>query len=255
MIAAAVLFVLLYRNYLGPMSVFFLLYQWKPARFQAAKNLEALPAPAQLKLEKKMTAVHAACDIAALAAIYLLHTQGYTQLYMDFGSRGAGYALFSFALLFVIQDAWFYFTHRAMHHSSIYRHVHFLHHKAKNTNPWSSWCVHPVENLVEAGLWPLVVLALPLHPLVLCAYLFASAFLIFNGHSGYEFNPDGYRSFRPLDWLGTATSHNLHHQAGKYNFGFYFRFWDYVLGTEHPNYIAALDAVKEKNFSWKKSLS
>jgi lathosterol oxidase len=250
-IAVATAFVFLYRNLLGPWSTYFLLYSWKPAAFAAAKNLEAAPAPAQLSLEKKMTAVHAGCDLVVIALLFGLHELGLTRIYTDFSERGLGYALLSFGLLFVIQDAWFYFTHRAFHHPALYGKVHALHHRAKNTNPWSSWCVHPVENAVEAGLWPLVVLLLPLHPLVLAAYLFTAAFLIFNGHSGYEFNPDGYRSFKPLHWLGTSTSHNLHHQSALYNFGFYFRFWDRVLGTEHPGYEAALDAVKAKRFSWK----
>ena len=56
------------------------------------------------------------------------------------------------------------------------------------------------------------------------------------GHCGYEIFPST-REGRPwFDWMTTVTHHDLHHAQAGWNFGFYFTFWDRLMGTEHPLY-------------------
>ena len=53
-------------------------------------------------------------------------------------------------------------------------------------------------------------------------------------------------AFAPGRWLGfnnTTTGHDLHHELGRDNYGFYFRWWDKLMGTEHPGYAAKFKAV------------
>ena len=41
------------------------------------------------------------------------------------------------AVLLLVHDGWFYFTHRAMHRSRVlYRHVHALHHRRRCPTAW-----------------------------------------------------------------------------------------------------------------------
>lgn len=39
----------------------------------------------------------------------------------------------------------FYWVHRLIHWKPLYKHVHYLHHKNVNPNPWSGMAMHPVE--------------------------------------------------------------------------------------------------------------
>jgi Delta7-sterol 5-desaturase len=47
-----------------------------------------------------------------------------------------------------------------------------------------------------------------------------------------------------LKWISTTTHHDLHHAGSfNHNFGFYFTWWDKMMGTEHPDYVATFDRV------------
>jgi len=41
-------------------------------------------------------------------------------------------------------------------------------------------------------------------------------------------------------------AHDLHHEHGRYNYGLYFRWWDKLMGTEHPDYRRKFEAVTER---------
>jgi sterol desaturase/sphingolipid hydroxylase (fatty acid hydroxylase superfamily) len=42
----------------------------------------------------------------------------------------------------------FYWVHRLIHWKPFYKHVHYLHHKNVNPNPWSGMAMHPVEIVI-----------------------------------------------------------------------------------------------------------
>lgn len=64
------------------------------------------------------------------------------------------------------------------------------------------------------------------------------------GHAGLELHARGWASHPVLKWISTTTHHDLHH-AGSFthNYGFYFTFWDKIMGTEHPRYVDIYDRV------------
>lgn len=47
-----------------------------------------------------------------------------------------------------MEDAWHYFAHRALHHKSIYKHIHKLHHEFSAPFGLAAEYAHPVEILV-----------------------------------------------------------------------------------------------------------
>ena len=63
------------------------------------------------------------------------------------------------------------------------------------------------------------------------------------GHAGAEVHPAAFGPGRWLGWATTTTHHDLHHEGGRYNYGLYFRWWDKLMGTEHPGYRAKFEAV------------
>lgn len=64
------------------------------------------------------------------------------------------YYFAAFPIMFVIHDTYFYWTHRIMHHKSVFNVMHLVHHKSTNPSPWAAYAFHPLEAIVEVGiLW------------------------------------------------------------------------------------------------------
>lgn len=209
-------------------------YRWR--RLRHLKIQLAWPAVKRLRGELMESASTALVFAAVGMGVFWAKEQGWTAIYTDLASYGYAYLLFSFVVLAVIHDAYFYWLHRLMHHSFWLRRIHGWHHRSFNPNPLTALAFHPLEALLEIAVVPLVALFLPLHPLVLL--LFASFSLFWNvvGHLGYELFPAGFTQHCLGRYFNTSTHHNLHHSNGRYNFGLYFNYWDQWLGTNHPDY-------------------
>jgi len=170
---------------------------------------------------------------------------GIFRIYDAVGERGWGYFAFSVVALVVLQDTYFYWTHRAMHHRWLFKRVHRVHHLSHNPSPWAAYAFAPGEALVQAAYVPLVALVLPVHTIAL--FVFLAFMMVRNvfGHLGVEMLPRGFTS----SWLRfstTTTHHALHHQRPSVNYGLYFTFWDRLMGTTHPRYEATFDEVASR---------
>jgi len=141
-------------------------------------------------------------------------------------------------VLILAHDAYFYWLHRAMHRRVLFRVAHHFHHRSRTPTPWAAYAFAPLEALLEAAFLPLLALLMPLHELVLFA--FTSHMIVRNvlGHAGVELFPRGWLDSPWTSWITTTTHHDLHHACGRWNYGLYFRFWDRLCGTEHPDYEA-----------------
>ena len=156
---------------------------------------------------------------------------GLTKFYLETGKYGLGYEILSVIIMVVMSDAWFYWSHRAMHHPSIYKYVHALHHKSLDVNPYTSSSFHLIESLwLTVWILPLAML-LPISMTVLGITQVIGTFNNLKSHLGYELFPKFFR-FPPFNMLVTATNHSLHHTQYNGNYGLFFRFWDIVCGTE-----------------------
>lgn len=172
-------------------------------------------------------------------AIALSERLGWLTIYEDPLERGLAYFLFNLAVLIVLHDAWFYWTHRIMHRPGLFRWFHRLHHRSYNPSPWTSYAFDASEAAVNAIYVPLALLLMPTS--LLAAFLFVAHMMLRNaiGHCGYEVFP-ARRDGRPLiGWLTTVTYHDLHHARPRWNLGLYFTWWDRLMGTEDPTYHAA----------------
>jgi Delta7-sterol 5-desaturase len=160
----------------------------------------------------------------------------HTQFYTDLSMHGWLYFVLAFPLMFIIHDSYFYWTHRLMHHKKVFKAFHLLHHKSTNPSPWAAYAFHPLEAVVEAGIFVLFLFLMPIHVLHLVVFFFLMIVYNVYGHLGYELYPRWFARHWIAKWINTSVSHNQHHQYFKGNYGLYFTFWDRMMGTLRSDY-------------------
>jgi sterol desaturase/sphingolipid hydroxylase (fatty acid hydroxylase superfamily) len=168
---------------------------------------------------------------------------GYTRLYWDVADYGWPWFFGSIAVAVVLHDAYFYWSHRLLHHPALFREVHRTHHLSANPTPWAAYSFSSVEAVVQAGIGPVVVCLIPIHPGAFALFMaWQVAFNVF-GHCGYEIFPRWFLRTPAGKFLNTPTHHALHHEAVRGNYGLYFNVWDRLLGTNHPDYQTRFEQV------------
>jgi sterol desaturase/sphingolipid hydroxylase (fatty acid hydroxylase superfamily) len=160
--------------------------------------------------------------------------------------RGLVVAL-SVILLVLLQDAYFYWTHRLMHDRRWFRVVHAEHHKSHNPSPWAAYSFSIPEALIQGLFFAVALITLPLPGEA--KIIFITFAIVFDalGHSGVEFLPRWVVTHPNFGWLTGATYHDLHHARGRSHYGLYLRFWDRLMGTEEPNFAAIYEHVCSKS--------
>ncbi len=199
----------------------------------------------QLKREWK-NALLSSLSGSFLACVMLyLSTKGYTKIYMDTSAHSYFWAYSGFFILILIDDAWFYWCHRLLHHPRIYKYVHAEHHKSVDVNPFTSMSFHVLEPFLLT-LWIVPVsLMMPMYAPVLGFLQVWGLLDNIKSHLGYEFYPKWFNQSW-LSFLTTSTYHNMHHDKFNGNYGVHFRIWDRLFGTEFKDYEKEFDGVKER---------
>lgn len=151
-----------------------------------------------------------------------------SQIYLKFDRYTLLYLPVSFLLYAFIHEFYFYFTHVFMHKPKYYRKVHAVHHFSQRTTPWASFSFHPYECLVHAAFLPIMVLIIPIHPVVLIAYLTFMTLTAISNHLGVELIKLKFIT----NYFISGTHHDLHHEKFNGNYGLYFCFIDKWMGTE-----------------------
>jgi sterol desaturase/sphingolipid hydroxylase (fatty acid hydroxylase superfamily) len=221
----------------------FLLWAFRDAGLRRRKIQSRCPIPRDVCREV-ITSLRTAAIFSLIGfGLYVAVSRGWIVLYPDFRNKGVGYFCATLALMIVAHDAYFYWTHRLMHHPRLFRRFHHTHHKSQVPTPWAAYAFAAPEALVQGAFMPLYVALVPTHQFAL--FIFMAFQIVRNvmGHAGVEVHPAGMARSRWLGWNNTTTHHDLHHQTGRHNFGLYFRWWDRLMGTEHPEYLQRFDAV------------
>ena len=123
-----------------------------------------------------------------------------------------------------------------MHWKPLFRVMHAVHHLSHNPTPWAAFAFHPTEAVVQAIIFPLAALFMPLHPLVAVGWLTYMTVMNVIGHLGFEILPRGFTTHWFGRWHNTSVHHNMHHRRTHCNYGLYFNLWDRVMGTNHARY-------------------
>ncbi len=153
-------------------------------------------------------------------------------------SWGPAWFWTSLVLMILGHDAWFYWTHRAIHSRRLFRAFHRRHHRSMNPSPFTAYSFDLGEAAINALFVPLWMILVPTQWPVVGLFMLHQIVRNTIGHSGYELFP-ATRDGRPmLSWLTTVTHHDLHHAQAGWNYGLYFTHWDRWMGTENPEYLA-----------------
>ena len=111
--------------------------------------------------------------------------------------------MFHLFLCWLWQDASFFYIHRALHHKSIYKYFHKIHHEFTAPISVVSMNSHPFENIVcnlvsAGGAFPL----LGCHIMTAHLWAFVAMISTINEHSGYH-----------LPFLHSSELHDYHHKV------------------------------------------
>jgi ring-1,2-phenylacetyl-CoA epoxidase subunit PaaE len=184
---------------------------------------------------------------AVLDAVLLyLQKKGFTMLYFDMGKYGWAWAVLSVCILLFLNDTFFYWTHRAMHHPKLYPVFHKVHHQSTDPSPFTAFAFHPLEAIVENLALFIIPFVIPVHFGVLIAVQIFDMLNNVSGHLGYELCPKFWTKTPFLKYKTTSTHHNMHHQQFEGNYALYFTWWDKWMGTEFTDYSQRHQAIFER---------
>ncbi|WIA34046.1 hypothetical protein OEZ86_012425 [Tetradesmus obliquus] len=181
-----------------------------------------------------------------------MHAAGISKLYAGPVSSPyqVAYLLLCIVLLDYLHDAWFYWTHRALHWRPLYRWVHWEHHRSTAPSAFTGYAFHVVEALIVFANEVLVCWLFPIHMGLHRIYHIATTVIHEAGHVGYELSPfiptlEGIAALlgcglRGSPGLNTVQHHDMHHRYPTKHFSLYFTHWDRWMGTLHPKYDAGL---------------
>lgn len=137
-------------------------------------------------------------------------------------------------LFFIMEDAWHYWFHRALHYGPLYKSIHKLHHTYSAPFGLAAEYASPIEVMLlgfgivgSPVIWVLVTGEL--HLMTMYMWIVLRLFQAIDAHSGYDF-PWSMRRWVPF-WAG-ADHHDMHHERFIGNYASSFRWWDYCLDTE-----------------------
>jgi lathosterol oxidase len=149
----------------------------------------------------------------------------------------------SFPLVLIVHDAYFYWTHRWMHHKALFRVFHWEHHKSQAPTVFTAYSFSIPEAIVQ-GLFGVFYVALfPATFATLIFFQFVEIIHTLAIHSGMDLFPRALVTGKPFGWLAGPTYHDLHHRTARGNYGLYTRFWDRLCGTEHRDFERIYDYV------------
>jgi lathosterol oxidase len=161
-------------------------------------------------------------------ALFMLEVRGYSCLYY---LEMSGLSLWKcvvdvlsstvFFLLFT--DCLIYWIHRGLHHRSVYKYLHKVHHKWKVSTPFASHAFHPVDGFLQSLPYHLYPFLFPLNKIVyLALFLFVNIWTV-SIHDGNYHVPDLLKPF-----VNGSAHHTDHHMFFDFNYGQFFTLWDRI---------------------------
>ncbi|MCI0351222.1 MAG: sterol desaturase family protein [Acidobacteriales bacterium] len=227
----------------------FLCYVLFKQRWVHRKIVMRFPGSSEVRREIRCSCFSLLIFSLVVAGTIWVPQQGWTRVYWRVADHGWPWFWASIVMTILLHDTYFYWTHRLMHHPRLFPKFHRVHHLSHNPSPWAAYAFDPAEAFVQAGIFPLTALLIPIHPSAFAIFVIWQIIHNILGHTGYEFHPRWLMK-TPLKFFLTPTHHAMHHEKLRGNYGIYFNFWDGLMGTNHPHYEERFQEVttREREF-------
>ena len=178
------------------------------------------------------------------ALVLCAYDSGSTLLYSDIHQHGLAYLAISYVSVLILQDAYFYFTHRLFHHPLFFKWLHEGHHRSKETTPWTSFAFDPLEAVFQALFLIVIAYLIPIHFITLIAILITMTVWAVVNHLKLDLFPPNF----PHHWLGKwfigPAHHSIHHHRFSKHYGLYLTIWDKLLSTNDKNYDIDMNEIR-----------
>jgi len=227
---------------------FYLFYQLLAPKFSRSKIQSRLASKKDFVREIWYSMQSTVVFTIIILLILLTPLRNYTLLYTDINDMPLWYIPVSLVLSLIIHDTYFYWMHRLLHHKFLFKTVHLVHHKSTNPSPFASYSFHLFEAIPEGLVLLPIVFCIPMHQFTIFLFVVSGFIINVYGHLGYELMPKWFRHTFLFQVFNTSVHHNLHHSKFKGNYGLYFRIWDRLMHTEHPDYVKDYDRIQQQRF-------
>jgi Delta7-sterol 5-desaturase len=228
--------IIVLRYFLVAGGIYLFFYSPLGESFNNHKLQQRSPPWQSIRRDITLSVVSAGVFALAAALIMSGYDWGITRLYSHSQQYGLWYLGASYGLVLILQDTYFYFTHRLFHHPLLFHWVHQGHHRSRYPTPWTSFAFDPLEAIVQSLFLIGIVFIIPLHFITVIAVLTTMTVWAVVDHLGVDRLPASF----PHHWFGKwfigPAHHSIHHCKHRMHYGLYFTFWDNLLGTQDPSY-------------------
>lgn len=210
---------------------YYIFWKWAYPKFASRFLYKVTPTKKDINREFFYSFLSTIIFLLPTIVAVVAFKSGVGNIYIDISDYSWTWYIATYVIMFFVHDAYFYWTHRLMHHPKLYKKFHKVHHLSKNPTPFAAYSFHPLEALVEASFFTIFGLLLPVHVSVMVIFNFFSLFMNIYAHLGFNIFSEKQLNEFPLKVLSHPGHHGWHHQNYKGNYGFYLKFWDKVMGT------------------------
>lgn len=242
-----IFFIIITGRYFLIAGIFYLIfYCWLPEKCQQRKLNKRQYKPKQLQTEITWSIINGLIFSFSGAAAVILWQKGFTKVYTNIHAYSWWYLPVSLVISMLLHETYYYWLHRWMHHPRVFKIVHKVHHDSNITSPFTAFSFHPLEGVLQAIFFPVVLLFLPMHYYIIIVQLVIMSLSSVINHLDIEIYPKNFNKNIFGKWLIGATHHSLHHKQFKYNYGLYFTFWDKIRKTESPLFNELFETATKK---------
>ncbi|HEY2415429.1 MAG TPA: sterol desaturase family protein [Pirellulaceae bacterium] len=247
--------VILILGYLVPAGKYYYWYYVREnKRKEELRIQQRRPGENEVWREVRMSLVSVLIFAVLATVVFQFYKAGRTSIYWRLRDYPLWYLPVSVFLCMVLHDTYFYWTHRFMHWRPVFKYFHLAHHRSIAPTPWAIYAFDPLEAVTQFIGIMLLVTFLPLHPLILLAFLSYDTLVNTAGHTGYEMVPKPVSQHWFFKYFNTVTHHDSHHTNTRVNYGSFLNLWDRWMGTFENNVTPATakattrsSAVRERN--------
>ncbi len=162
---------------------------------------------------------------------YIAKEKNLGLVYLDVATYGWSYFYLSIFLMVLINDVYFYWTHRMLHLKPLFSRYHVIHHRSRVTTPLTSQSFHAFETVINVLVAVAFPFMFPIHPKAYLVFTFIAFINNVYGHGNYDWIREPLRSKFPFNLLNSPTVHGFHHSNVHGNYGLYTNIWDRLHGT------------------------